>query len=175
MKFVCFAAVFCAVLLFTGNALAQSSEPYKTVEIGKFTVGEGVEFSEKDISELTSYLVINFNRSRRFENVFLSSDPALQSVPARRARITGTITKYSKGSRAARYLVGFGAGRTKLVANVKVTDAETGNVLIEQSVDGYVYGGLFGGDTGGAKGDMSSEIIKTMTKKGYASKQRLKK
>ena len=81
------------------------------------------------------------------------------------AKITGTITKYSKGNRAARYLVGFGAGRTKLVAAVKVLDAETGTLLFEQNVDGHVYGGLIGGETDGAKSNLSSEIIKTMTEK----------
>jgi hypothetical protein len=178
MKFVCFTAVFCAVLLFAFNASAQSSgaaEPYKIVEIEKFAVAEGVQFPDNDLNELMGHLVLNFNNSRRFENVFLSTDSASQTAPVRRARVSGTITKYSKGSRAARYLVGFGAGRTKLVASVKVTDAESGSVLLEQNVDGHVYGGLFGGSTDAAKGNMSSEIIKSMTKKGYASKVRLKK
>jgi len=177
MKFFSLSILFCAVLLFTAAATAQSvktSDPYKVVEIERFIAQQGVEFSDHDIDELMGYLVTNFNKSRRFENVFLSTDSASQNAPARRAKVSGTITKYSKGSRAARYLVGFGAGRTKLVAHIKVTDAETGNVLLEQDVDGHVYGGLFGGETDQAKGNMSSEIIKSMTKKGYASKNRLK-
>jgi hypothetical protein len=178
MKFSFLTAVVCAVFLFTFSATAQSEQasgPYNTVEIERFAVGTGVEFPDNDLSELMGYLVTHFNKSRRFESVFLSTDSASQTAPARRVKITGTITKYSKGSRAARYLIGFGAGRTKLVASVKVADAETGSVLFEQNVDGHVYGGLFGGETDGAKGNMASEIIKTMTKKGYASKERLKK
>jgi hypothetical protein len=171
-------ALFCAVLLFSVNIQAQSAkttEPYKIVEVEKFTVEQGVEFSDNDMNELMGYLVTNFNKSRRFESVFLSTDSASQAAPARRAKVSGTVTKYSKGNRAARYLVVFGAGRTKLVAHIKVTDAETGDVLLEQNVDGHVYGGLFGGETDAAKGNMSSEIIKSMTKKGYASKERLRK
>jgi hypothetical protein len=176
MKFFPITVLLCAVLMFAASAIAQAGgEPYKVVEIEKFTVQQGVEFSDHEVTELMSYLVTNFNKSRRFENVFLATDAASQTAGAHRAKVTGTVTKYKKGSRAARYLVGFGAGRTKLVANVKVVDAETGNVLVEQSVDGYVYGGLFGGETDSAKADMSSEIIKSMTKKGYASKTRLKK
>lgn len=170
------AAAICAVCLFISSASAQAvqNSTYNTVEIEKFTIGEGVTFPDNDLNELMSYLVIHFNKSRRFENVFFSTDTASQTASARRVKISGTITKYSKGSRAARYLVGFGAGRTKLVAKVKVTDAETGSLLIEQDVDGHVYGGLFGGETDSAKGNLASDIIKSMTKKGYANKERLK-
>lgn len=165
-----------AFLAFTGGAAAQTEQtgPYQVVEIERFSVAEGVEFPENDLNELMSYMVTHFNKSRRFEQVFLSTDTASQTAPARRARVTGSVTKYSKGSRAARYLVGFGAGRTKLVADVKVVDAVTGAVLMEQKVDGHVYGGLFGGETDSAKGGLASEIIKTMTKKGHANKERLK-
>lgn len=175
MKYLSLTAVLCAVFLFSSSVSAQTSEPFKTVEIEKFKIAEGVTFAENDLNELMGYMVTHFNKSRRFESVFLSTDSASQTASARRAKVTGTITKYNKGSRAARYLVGFGAGRTKLVADVKVVDAETGTTLFEQKVDGHVYGGFFGGETDSAKGNMASEIIKTMTKKGYANKERLSK
>jgi hypothetical protein len=174
MKLVSRMAVLCAVFLFASAAFGQTSEPYGTVEIERFAVAQGVEFPDAELSELMGYMVTHFNRSRRFENVFLSTDAASQSASPRRVKISGTVSKYSKGSRAARYLIGFGAGRTKLVSDVKVVDAETGNVLFEQKVDGHVYGGLFGGETDAAKGGVASEIIKTMTKKGFARKERLK-
>ena len=166
-----------ASLVLAGGASGQrktESAPYGVVEIERFAVAQGVEFPETDLNELMNYLALHFNDSRRFDQVFLSSDTASKEAPARRAKITGQVTKYSKGSRAARYLVGFGAGRTKLVADVKVTDAETGQLLFEKSVDGHVYGGLFGGKTDEAKGELASEIIKTMTKMGYASQTRKK-
>jgi hypothetical protein len=170
------AALVWALAIFSGTAAAQTAEagPYQVVEIERFNVAEGVEFPENDLNELMSYMVTHFNKSRRFQQVFLSTDTASQTAAARRARVTGTVTKYSKGSRAARYLVGFGAGRTKLVADVKVVDAETGATLMEQKVDGHVYGGLFGGETDSAKGGLASEIIKTLTKKGHANKERIK-
>jgi len=174
MKLFSCTAVLCAVFVFAAAVFGQVSESYSTVQIENFAVAQGVEFPENDLKELMGYMVTHFNRSRRFENVFLATDSASQTAPARRVKITGTVTKYSKGSRAARYLIGFGAGRTKLVADVKLTDAETGNLLFEQKVDGHVYGGFFGGETDTAKGGLASEIIKTMTKKGYARKQRLK-
>ena len=175
MKMFTRAAVVCAVLMFAGAVFAQTStEPYGTVEIERFGIAQGVEFPENDLNELMSYMVTHFNRSRRFQNVFLSSDAASGTAEPRRAKIVGTVSKYAKGSRAARYLIGLGAGRTKLVADVKVVDAETGDVLFEQKVDGHVYGGFFGGQTDAAKSGLASEIIKTMTKKGYARKERIK-
>lgn len=174
MRSVSLAAVFCALLAFVSLSAAQSAEPYTVVELERFSVAQGVEFPDNDLSELMSYMVTHFNKSRRFDNVFLSTDAAAQSTSGKRVKISGTVSKYAKGSRAARYLVGFGAGRTKLVADVKVVDAETGDLLFEQKVDGHVYGGLFGGETDAAKGGVASEIIKTMTKKGYARKERLK-
>ncbi len=171
------AVLFLGIFLVASSATAQSAPnagPYQIVEIERFTIADGVEFPENDLNELMGYMVVHFNKSRRFEQVFLATDTAAQTAPARRAKINGTVTKYSKGNRAARYLVGFGAGRTKLVATVKVVDAETGDLLFEQKVDGHVYGGLFGGETDSAKGGLASEIIKTMTKKGHANKTRLK-
>ncbi len=167
---------FLAIFSFTtfGQSSNAGVKPYDIVEVEKFTVADGVDFPEKELDELVTYLVLNMNRSKRFDQVFLTTDTAAESAPAHRARISGVVTKYSKGNRAARYLVGFGAGRTKLVADVKVTDVETGETLLELKADGHVYGGLFGGATDQAKGNLSSEIIKKMTKLGLASKTRKK-
>lgn len=178
MKYLKFAilssALACFFAICASGQTQPPASPYGIVEIERFSVGQGVEFPETDLNELMNYLVLHFNDSRRFDQVFLSSDAASKQAPARRVKITGQVTKYSKGSRAARYLVGFGAGRTKLVADVKVTDAETGQLLFEKNVDGHVYGGFFGGKTDEAKGELASEIIKTMTKMGYASRTRKK-
>jgi hypothetical protein len=161
-------------VLFVFPAAAQTPAPYDYVELQRFSVEFGVEFSEQEVDQLMTYMVLNFNRSRRFERVFLSTDAAAQEAPARRVKISGVITKYSKGSRAARYIIGLGAGRAKLVADITITDAETGDVLLTHKADGHVYGGAFGGETGQAKGELASEIIRTMTKKGLASKTRKK-
>lgn len=174
---VFFAFLFTAVLMaaLSISTAAQAAQPYDVVEIEKFTISEGVELDDADLTELMAFMIVHFNDSRRFNQVFLSTDTASQTAPARRAKVTGVVTKYNKGNRAARYLIGFGAGRTKLVAQVKVTDLESGQVLFEQKVDGHVYGGLFGGETDAAKSNLASEIIKTMTRKGYANKERIKK
>jgi hypothetical protein len=163
-----------AAILFVSPASAQNTSPYEYVELERFSVEFGVEFSEHEVDQLMTYMAFHFNRSRRFERVFLSTDAAAQTAPTRRVKISGVVTKYSKGSRAARYLIGLGAGRTKLVADITVADAETGNTLFTHKADGHVYGGAFGGETGQAKGELATEIIKIMTKRGLASKTRKK-
>lgn len=171
-------ALVAALLLFVQITYSQQGakpEPYTIIELEKFTTAFGVDFDDTELNMFMSHLLINFERSRRFESVFMSTDETAQTAPARRVRIVGEITQYNKGSRAARYIIGFGAGRTKLVAEVSVIDAETGNILIKKKMDGHVYGGFFGGETGAAKSGLASEIIKTMTKAGYANKNRLTK
>jgi curli biogenesis system outer membrane secretion channel CsgG len=73
-------------------------------------------------------------------------------------KLNGTVTHYDKGSRAKRYLVGFGAGKTKIVAHITVADKETGEVLFEDDVDGKVVMGGMGGDSLGATRGLAKEV-----------------
>jgi curli biogenesis system outer membrane secretion channel CsgG len=164
--FVCFALGTIATAQTSGT-----SGPYDVVEIEEFTVRDGVEFPAEDVQKLAQALVNNFNQSRRFSRVFLSSDTQ-ESAPVRRVRISGEIIKYDKGSRAKRYLVGFGTGKTKIIADVKLIDVESGDVVLQHTVDGVVSMGILGGGSDDAKGGLASALIKTMTKKGLAGAKR---
>ena len=86
-------------------------------------------------------------------------------------KITGVITKYSKGSRAARYLIGFGAGATKVKAKVKFIDSVSGDVLLEKEIDGAVWIGLFGGKSDEAKSDLAKDIT-NLVKKQFTDKSK---
>lgn len=78
--------------------------------------------------------------------------------------LTGTVTKYQPGSRTTRYLVGPFAGKTKVVASIKLVEKDTGKVLLEKDVDGKVVIGLFGGNSNGATRGLAIEVAK-VTKK----------
>ena len=146
---------------------AAAKQPYKAVEIEKFTVRQGVELSDKEVDELMKATVDNFRASNRFDSVTMAGDAAaVEAAP--KLKLSGEVTKYVKGSRTARYLVGFGAGKTKLLVDVKLTDVATGEVVFHQSVDGDVTWGLFGGDSDKAKGGVADEIIREMKKRGLA-------
>src|SRR5688572_23850920 len=101
---------------------APAKQVYKAVEIEKFTVRQGVELSDSDVDELMKATVSNFKSSNRFDSVTMAGDAAtIEAAP--KLKVSGEVTKYVKGSRAARYLVGFGAGKTKLLVDVKLTDS----------------------------------------------------
>ncbi len=145
--------------------------PYKAIEIEKFTVREGVELADKDVDALMKATVENFRASNRFDSVTMAGEaPAVEATP--KLKLTGEVTKYVKGNRAARYLVGFGAGKTKIMVDVKLTDVSTGEVVFSQVVDGDVTWGLFGGSSEGAKGGVSDEVIREMKKRGLAGEKR---
>ena len=61
--------------------------------------------------------------------------------------LDGDITRLAPGSRALRYIVGFGAGRSKAQSETRFLDAQSGRVLMvtaDRSVAAY---GIFGGDS----------------------------
>ena len=157
-------------MLLAAAALGQSAtakQPYKAIEIEKFTVRQGVELSDKDVDELMKATVENFRASKRFDTVAMVGE-AGASEGTRKLKISGEVVKYVKGNRAARYLVGFGAGKTKIMVDVKLTDAATGEVVFNQTVDGDVTWGVFGGSSDSAKGGVSDELIREMKKRGLA-------
>ena len=160
----------CVSMLLCVAAFGQAAagkQPYKAIEIEKFTVRQGVELSDQDVDELMKATVSNFRASNRFDSVAMTGEAAATEA-APKLRVSGEVTKYVKGSQAARYFIGFGAGKTKLMVDVKLTDAATGEVVFHQSVDGDVTWGLFGGDSDKAKGGVADEIIREMKKRGLA-------
>ena len=61
--------------------------------------------------------------------------------------LEGEITRLAPGSRALRYFVGFGAGRSKTQAETRFVDAQSGQpvlVIADRRVAAY---GIFGGDS----------------------------
>lgn len=161
-------------LFFVSVSLSQTStaRTYDYVEIEKFTIRDGVEFPLDKIDGLAKSMISNFNQSRRFKGIFQSMDTVEASIPTPRIRISGEVIKYQKGSRTTHYLIGMGTGKTKIIADVKFTDVESGEVLLRQTVDGIVSVGIFGGSSNDAENGMASEIIKLMRAKGYAGERR---
>lgn len=160
----------CMLLAVAASGQAAAKSPYKAVEIERFTVRAGVELNEKDVDGLMKATVDNFKASNRFESVTTGGESSTVEA-GRRLKVSGEVTKYVKGNRAARYLVGLGAGKTKIVVDVKLTDVATGEIVFHQSVDGDVTWGLFGGDSEKAKGGVADEIIREMKKRGLAGEK----
>jgi hypothetical protein len=155
-----------------GQAGKPGKGPYKSIELERFTIRQGVEFPEKDLDELMKATVKHFQNSKRFDSVALSGETTATESAGPKLRISGEVTKYVKGSQAARYLIGFGAGKTKIMTDVKMTDVATGEVVFHQVVDGDVTWGVFGGDSDDAKGGVADEIIREMKKRGLAGEKK---
>ena len=163
-------------MLLVASISAQQSNTakkiYQNIEIEKFTIRPGVEFPADKIDSLTKSVVNTLSKSKRFSSVTetgATATPDSSETPT--LKISGEIIKYVKGNRAVRYMVGMGMGATKLIADVKFVDAKTGEVVHQQTVDGDVTWGLFGGDAESAKSGLADEIMRVL-KKSYAGEKK---
>lgn len=166
-------------LLFVSMSFAQQTEAvkkiYQNVEVEKFTVRQGVEFPADKIDPLTTGIINALRKSNRFNQVWLQGDTAAVTTgngEMRTLKISGEVIKYVKGSRATRYIIGMGMGATKIITDVKFTDAQTGEVVLQQTVDGDVTWGMFGGDSDDAKSGVASEIMKVMKKNNWVDEKK---
>jgi curli biogenesis system outer membrane secretion channel CsgG len=177
------------VALLSSTALAQDKQStgdtavkgkYQEIEVTTFDAKEGVVVPEGFLKTLMATVVTELQKTKKFKQVLREGEtPAtMATMPAPAGatpanagegtlRLTGTITKFKAGSRAKRYLVGFGAGKSKVIAHIKFTDKATGSVLFEQDVDGDVVMGLFGGDSGGATRELAEAVAKSAKKRFF--------
>jgi len=161
--------VLAAALLLATPASDAQKKPkgaYVAIEVTRFDVKEGVEkFTADWLITMTEELVKQLNETRKFKQVLREGEtPADASAPA--LKLVGTVTEYKPGNRAARYMVGFGAGSTKVKAHVKFLDRATAAVLFEDDVDGKVVMGVIGGESVGATRGLAKEVA-SVTKKQF--------
>jgi hypothetical protein len=73
---------------------------------------------------------------------------------------------YDKGSRAGRWLVGFGAGATKVKVRFVFRDAQTGAELFRTDRQGKFYGtvSLVGGGKGQAVSEAAGDVVDGLIK-----------
>ncbi len=168
---VLFSLVAALALATPGAAGNQDTKQYKkkyqTIEVLRFDIQPGVDFPADYLITMTEELVTHLQKTQKFKQVLREGEtPADVEAPG--MRLTGTVTKYKKGSRAKRYLIGFGAGKTKVAAHVQWLDRETGEVLFEADVDGKVLlGGLIKSESVGATRGLAKEVAKVTKKKFF--------
>src|SRR5258706_4089602 len=144
----------------------------KSIEVAKFDVIEGVQFPVTSLDVMTDEMVDELVKLKKFSQVKLAVPPGTTAAektekidgPAPELVLTGTVTKYEPGDRAKRYLLGPFAGKTNIVAAIKITERATGKVLFEKDVDGKVIIGVFGGNSNGATRGLAKEVA-LVTKK----------
>jgi hypothetical protein len=79
---------------------------------------------------LQSELVRRLRASGLFDKVVNLSETPLQPGPERALKLEGTIARLTGGSRALRFWIGFGAGRSKAQAETRFVDLQSGRVVM---------------------------------------------
>jgi hypothetical protein len=154
-----------SILLVTafGQATVNPKGNFSNLEISSFTVKPGVGFPADYMSKMQADLVNEIAQKHRFKQVY-GHDNKPSDLSGRTLRLEGEIIEYKAGSQAARYLIGMGAGKTKVVAHVRFIDSATNEVVFEDNVDGKVVMGLFGGSSPGATRGLAKEVASKAVK-----------
>jgi hypothetical protein len=156
-------------------ALAQDAKTstdiknkYQNIEIVSFEIKEGVKFPPEARDVVMAQISEELTQIKRFRKVSKVGEP-ITEAEGPTVRLVGSVIEYSPGSRAKRYLIGFGAGATKVKAHIQLVDIATGNVVFERDVDGKVWIGMFGGDSSGATRGLAKEVAKVTKKQLFKS------
>jgi hypothetical protein len=157
----------CLLLLATAPIAALAQAPpsgarYRVIEIERFQIASGVTVPDDYLVALDLALMKRLSRIDGIEQVVRANDKTKLIGPV--LQLTGTVEFFEPGSRTKRYMVGFGAGKTKLVAKVKFFDKSTGEIVLEHVADGGVSIGAFGGNSMGAARGLAKEIAKAARK-----------
>ena len=127
---------------------------YQVIVVGAFKVTESELNDEEDkklAAEMPPFfqaeLVRRLRESGLFARIVNASETEFKSGSEKALRLEGEITRLAPGSRALRYFVGFGAGRSKAQAELRFVDAESGQVVLVVADRRAAAYGVFGGDS----------------------------
>lgn|SRR5512146_1468501 len=168
---ICSIAFIAAALVTATPATAQdkpgkeSEKKFQYVQVNRFDVKSGVDLPADYQLTIVENLSTELGKIKGVKQVLREGETAPEEQPV--LLITGEVTKYKKGSQAARYLVGFGAGSTVIDAHIKCFDAATKELLLEKDVDGKVVMGVIGGKSEGANNGLAKEIAKNVKQKFF--------
>lgn len=160
-----------AALVVTTSAAAaskssnSSEKKYAYIEVDRFDVQQGVDLPPDYQLTIVEDLVNQLGKIKGVKQVLREGEAQPQEEPV--LVVTGTVTKYKKGSQAARYLVGFGAGATVIKAHFKCYDAASKELVLERDADGKVAMGIMGGKSEGANDGLAKEITKDIKQKFF--------
>jgi hypothetical protein len=143
---------------------------YAVLEVASFLTRSAEPMAPEHLYSLLADLARALDRQTAFSS-FVTNYTAgpsprwKQAEPEPGARVlvlSGVITEYDKGSQATRYMVGFGAGKTRAYCQFRLVDKATGEVLLERIENGSVSMGLFGGSSSGAMKELGEDIAKAI-------------
>lgn len=122
------------ILLISVSALAKDKPRFKSVEVKHFTQVEGVELSPQFSDFLYAELKTELKKSGMFEEI-LTEDEVVDPADAEHSLIVdGSVLEYKKGSVAKEVIIGFGAGRRSLRAQVNVQRRSNQSSLLQKEL-----------------------------------------
>ena len=120
-----------------GIAPEFTPKAYRRISVEIFTVtdknidgDDDKQFAQVMPVYLQAKLVEQFRVAQLFEQVATSEDAASPPESGKTLRLQGTITELSGGSRALRFWISFGAGRSRVQYETRMVDADSGTVLL---------------------------------------------
>lgn len=157
---------------------------YTAVAVERFPVS-GTEINDEEDRKMAaamppyfqSEIVRRLREAGLFARVVNLSETEFKPGPEKTLRLQGVITRLDPGSRALRYMVGFGAGRSKAQAEIHFVDAQTGQVVMVTADRRVAAYGVFGGDSEEhlkeSFGDMARDLSRFLGRlaKGQAPKK----
>jgi curli biogenesis system outer membrane secretion channel CsgG len=150
------------------KADSKYKNKFECIEITRFDVKAGVELPKDWLITMTEELITQMKQTGKFKDICREGEtPTDPNAPA--MKLVGTVIEYKQGNRAARYLIGFGAGKTVVKAHIKLIDRATGEVLFEDDVDGKVVMGVIGGESVGATRGLAKEVASKTKKEFFSS------
>jgi hypothetical protein len=135
----------------------KSHKKYEYVQVNRFDVQQGVDFPVDYQLKMVEDLINQLGKIKGVRQVLREGETLPQGQPV--LLITGTVTKFKKGSQAARYLAP-GAGATVIATQVKCYDAATKELLLDHKVQGSVRIGVMGGKSEGATNGIAKGVAK---------------
>lgn len=154
-----FGMLLAAAIINTASGASTTKAQFQNVQVMRFEVRSGLDFPADYLVTMMEDIVGQLSNSKKFAQVLRQGEtPAEANAPI--LQLVGTVTQFNKGSRAMRYMVGFGAGKTKVKAHVKFLNPATNETVLEKDVDGLVWIGFIGGESLGATRGLAKEVAK---------------
>ena len=155
-------------ILISGKAWGSWEDTLKTyscIEIEKFQV-DREDYSTKDreraaaipdetLSSLQHKIVGELSRQSVLPKITKANE---NPCTGKSLAFGGKIVDYKKGNRAARILIGFGAGKQKFEVESYLKDKQSGESLATKKIIDRKVGGLAGGDEAKGEYDFAEKV-----------------
>jgi hypothetical protein len=166
-----------------GYAPGLVLQDYPVIGVERFPVAKSEiedegdrRFADGIATFYQSEIVRRLRDTGLFSRVVNLSEADLPAGTERALRLRGTITRLGRGSQAARYLIGFGAGSTRVQAEMHFVEVQSSRAVLVTADRRLGSMGLFGGDSGDfvreSFDDMARDLAKFLVRfsKGEAPK-----